>query len=257
MSTGRLVGRTAIVTGAGRGIGRGIALGYAKEGARVALVSRNQTELEEVANEIRNAGGDALVTPADVRDSDAVNRVVDTVVSTWGTVDALVNSAGIPMVSPTTELSDERWQQALDININGTFFFCRAVGAVMLQQGRSGTIINIGSLHSFQGIPMRAAYAASKGAVLQLTRSLATEWAPHGIRVNCISPGWIRTPLQDELVKQGKLDRAPIIARTPIKRVGEVSDIVGPAIFLASDESAFIVGEQLIVDGGWGVYGFF
>jgi NAD(P)-dependent dehydrogenase (short-subunit alcohol dehydrogenase family) len=103
---------------------------------------------------------------------------------------------------------------------------------------------------------MRAAYAASKGAVLQLTRSLATEWAPHGIRVNCISPGWIRTPLQDQLVKQGKLDRAPIIARTPIKRVGEVSDIVGPAIFLASDESAFIIGEQLIVDGGWGVYGF-
>ncbi|MFZ9858655.1 MAG: SDR family NAD(P)-dependent oxidoreductase [Roseiflexaceae bacterium] len=256
MSTGRLVGRTAIVTGAGRGIGRGIALGYANEGARVALVSRNQAELEEVANEIHQHGGEALVTPADVRDSAAVDAVVAKVVNNWGTVDALVNSAGIPMVSPTSELSDERWQLALDINLNGTFYFCRAVGAVMLQQGRAGTIVNIGSLHSFQGIPMRAAYAASKGAVLQLTRSLATEWAPSGIRVNCISPGWIRTPLQDELVKQGKLDRAPIIARTPIKRVGEVSDIVGPAIFLASDESAFIVGEQLIVDGGWGVYGF-
>lgn len=255
MSSGRLVGRTAIITGAGRGIGRGIALGYAKEGARVALVSRNQAELEEVAAEIRQHGGEALVTPADVRDSTAVDAVVAQVVATWGTVDALVNSAGIPMVSPTTELSNDRWQQALDINLNGTFFFCRAVGAVMLQHGR-GTIVNIGSLHSFLGIPMRAAYAASKGAVLQLTRSLATEWAPHGIRVNCISPGWIRTPLQDELVKQGKLDRAPIIARTPIKRVGEVSDIVGPAVFLASDESAFIVGEQLIVDGGWGVYGF-
>jgi gluconate 5-dehydrogenase/2-deoxy-D-gluconate 3-dehydrogenase len=256
MSLGRLAGRTAIITGAGRGIGRGIALGYAKEGARVALVSRNQGELDEVAHEIRQQGGEALVTPADVRDSAAVDAVVAQVVATWGTVDALVNSAGIPMVSPTSELSDERWQQALDINLNGTFFFCRAVGTVMLQQGRPGTIINIGSLHSFQGIPMRAAYAASKGAVLQLTRSLATEWAPHGIRVNCISPGWIRTPLQDQLVKQGKLDRAPIIARTPIKRVGEVSDIVGPAIFLASDESAFIIGEQLIVDGGWGVYGF-
>jgi NAD(P)-dependent dehydrogenase (short-subunit alcohol dehydrogenase family) len=255
MSMRRLAGRTAIITGAGRGIGRGIALAYAAEGARVALVSRNSDELNELATEIAQAGGEAIVTPCDVRDSAAVNAVVAEVVAHWGTVDALVNSAGIPMVSPTTELSDESWQRALDINVNGTFFFCRAAGAVMVANG-FGTIVNIGSLHSFQGIPMRAAYAASKGAVLQFTRSLATEWAPHGVRVNCISPGWIRTPLQDSLVAQGKLDRAPIIARTPIRRVGEVSDIAGPAVFLASTESAFIIGEQLVVDGGWGIYGF-
>ncbi len=255
MSMQRLQGRTAIITGAGRGIGHGIALAYAQAGARVALVSRNRDELQILADQIHAEGGQALVAPCDVRDSAAVNDVVAQVVAHWGTVDALVNSAGIPMVSPTTELSDERWQQALDINVNGTFFFCRAAGAVMVEKG-FGTIVNIGSLHSFQGIPMRAAYAASKGAVLQLTRSLATEWAPHGVRVNCISPGWIRTPLQDSLVAQGKLDRAPIIARTPLRRVGEVSDIAGPAVFLASDESAFIVGEQLVVDGGWGIYGF-
>jgi gluconate 5-dehydrogenase/2-deoxy-D-gluconate 3-dehydrogenase len=255
MQQRRLEGRTAIVTGAGRGIGQGIALAYAREGARVALVSRSADELTQVAAQIHAAGGSALVCPADVRDSAAVNAVVSAVVDHWGTVDALVNSAGIPMVSPTTELSDERWQQAIDINLNGTFYFCRAVGAVMLQH-QYGTIVNIGSLHSFQGIPMRAAYAASKGAVLQLTRSLATEWAPHGIRVNCISPGWIRTPLQDSLVAQGKLDRAPIIARTPARRVGEVVDIAGPAVFLASDEASFIVGEQLVIDGGWGIYGF-
>jgi NAD(P)-dependent dehydrogenase (short-subunit alcohol dehydrogenase family) len=252
----RLAGRIAIVTGAGRGIGRGIALGYAREGAKVALVSRSAEELQALAAEISANGGEALVAPADVRDSAAVNAVVEQVVAQWGGVDALVNAAGIPMAVPTTELSDEKWQMTLDININGTFFFCRAVAPHMIANGH-GTIINIGSLHSFQGIPMRAAYAASKGGVLQLTRSLATEWAPHGVRVNCISPGWIRTPLQDEMVRQGRLDRTPIVARTPIRRIGEVSDIVGPAIFLASDESAFIVGEQLIVDGGWGIYGFY
>ncbi len=252
----RLAGRIAIVTGAGRGIGHGIALGYAREGAKVALVSRNPAELQALAQAIRANGGEALVAPADVRDSAAVNAVVEQVVAQWGGVDALVNAAGIPMAVPTTELTDDKWQMTLDININGTFFFCRAVAPHMIAKGR-GTIINIGSLHSFQGIPMRAAYAASKGGVLQLTRSLATEWAPHGVRVNCISPGWIRTPLQDEMVRQGRIDRTPIIARTPIRRIGEVSDIVGPAIFLASDESAFIVGEQLIVDGGWGIYGFY
>jgi len=251
----RLSGRTAIITGAGRGIGRAIAHAYAHEGARVALVSRTRDELEQLATEIRSTGGEAQCYTCDVRDSAAVNSVVDAVVAQWGTIDALVNAAGIPMVSPTVELSDERWQQALDINLNGTFFFCRAVGAVMLKH-QFGTIVNIGSLHSFQGIPMRAAYAASKGAVLQLTRSLATEWAPHGVRVNCISPGWIRTPLQDSLVAQGKLDRAPIIARTPARRIGEVADIAGPAVFLASDEASFIIGEQLVIDGGWGVYGF-
>ena len=138
----RLIGRTAIVTGAGRGIGRAIARAYAAEGARVALVSRTHDELEQLATEIRAAGGDALCFTCDVRDSAAVNTVVDAVVAQWGTIDALVNAAGIPMVSPTVELSDERWQQALDINLNGTFYFCRAVGAVMLQH-QFGTIVNI------------------------------------------------------------------------------------------------------------------
>jgi NAD(P)-dependent dehydrogenase (short-subunit alcohol dehydrogenase family) len=251
----RLAGRVALVTGAGRGIGRGIALGYASEGADLVLVSRTAAELEEVAAEARQHGVAAIISAGDVRAATAAQAAVDAAVAQWGRVDVLVNAAGIPMVSPTAELPLERWQQAIDINLTGTFLFCQAAGRVMIAQER-GAIINIGSIHSFQGIPMRAAYAASKGGVLQFTRSLAVEWAPLGVRVNMIAPGWIRTPLQDELVAQGKLDRTPIIARTPARRIGEVSDVVGPAVFLASDEAAFIVGEMLVVDGGWGVYGF-
>ncbi|MFO7170270.1 MAG: glucose 1-dehydrogenase [Chloroflexota bacterium] len=251
----RLAGRVALITGAGRGIGRGIALGYAREGANLVLVSRTASELEEVAAEARAAGVEALVAAADVRDEAAVQGAVQAAREQFGRIDVLVNAAGIPMVSPTAELPLESWRRAIDVNLTGTFLFCQAAGRIMIEQGR-GAIINIGSIHSFQGIPQRAAYAASKGGVLQFTRSLAVEWAPLGVRVNMIAPGWIRTPLQDDLVAQGKLDRAPIIARTPARRMGEVSDIVGPAIFLASDEAAFIVGEMLVVDGGWGVYGF-
>jgi NAD(P)-dependent dehydrogenase (short-subunit alcohol dehydrogenase family) len=251
----RLAGRVALVTGAGRGIGRGIALGFAREGADLVLVSRTTEELEAAASDARAAGVEALVAAADVRDETAVQAVVSAAVQQFGRIDVLVNAAGIPMVAPTTELPLDHWQRALDINLTGTFLFCQAAGRVMITQGR-GSIINIGSIHSFQGIPMRAAYAASKGGVLQFTRSLAVEWAPLGVRVNMIAPGWIRTPLQDDLVAQGKLDRTPLIARTPARRIGEVSDLIGPAVFLASDESSFVVGEMLVVDGGWGVYGF-
>ncbi|MEN9933729.1 MAG: hypothetical protein RLZZ387_308 [Chloroflexota bacterium] len=251
----RLAGRVALITGAGRGIGRGIALGYAREGADLVLVSRTEQELAQVAAEARAAGVEAIVATADVRDETAVHAAVHTAVEQFGRIDVLVNAAGIPMVSPTTELPLESWRRAIDINLTGTFLFSQTAGKVMIAQER-GSIINIGSIHSFQGIPMRAAYAASKGGVLQFTRSLAVEWAPLGVRVNMIAPGWIRTPLQDELVAAGKLDRTPIIARTPARRIGEVSDLVGPAVFLASDESAFVIGEMLVVDGGWGVYGF-
>jgi gluconate 5-dehydrogenase/2-deoxy-D-gluconate 3-dehydrogenase len=244
-----------LITGAGRGIGRGIALGYAREGADLVLVSRTESDLVEVAAEAREAGVEALIATADVCDDAAVRSAVGAAVQEFGRIDVLVNAAGIPMVAPTVELPLESWRRAIDVNLTGTFLCCQAAGRIMIEQGR-GSIINIGSIHSFQGIPQRAAYAASKGGVLQFTRSLAVEWAPLGVRVNIIAPGWIRTPLQDDLVAQGKLDRTPIIARTPARRIGEVSDIVGPAIFLASDEAAFVVGEMLVVDGGWGAYGF-
>jgi NAD(P)-dependent dehydrogenase (short-subunit alcohol dehydrogenase family) len=251
----RLLERVAVVTGAGRGIGRGIALGYAREGADLVLVSRNANELAEVASEVEALGRRALVVSGDVSLPETASSAVAQTMDYFGRLDILVNGAGIPMVAPSTELPFEDWRKALAINLDGSFLFAQAAGVQMVAQG-SGVIINIGSLTSYQGFPMRAAYAASKGGVIQLTKVLAVEWAPHGVRVNAIAPGWIRTPLQDSLVEAGKLDRGPIISRTPARRVGEIADIVGPAIFLASDESAFVIGETLVVDGGWIAYGF-
>jgi NAD(P)-dependent dehydrogenase (short-subunit alcohol dehydrogenase family) len=239
-----------MITGASRGIGKAIALGYAREGADLLLVSRSTAELEAVAEEARALGRRATVAAADVRDAAAVAAAVAAGVEALGTLDVLVAAAGIPMATPSEELPLERWDEAIGINLTGSFICCQAAGRVMLGQGR-GSIITIGSLTSYVGFPMRTAYAASKAGLLGLTRCLAVEWAGRGVRVNCLAPGWIRTELQDALVAQGKLRREPIVARTPAGRVGEVSDMVGPAVFLASDESAFVTGTTLTADGGW------
>jgi gluconate 5-dehydrogenase len=246
----RLEGRTAMITGASRGIGRAIALGYAREGADVLLVSRGTAELESLADEVRALGRRAAVASADVREYAAVEAAVQHGIATLGTLDVLVCSAGIPMAQPSEDLPLADWDRAVGINLTGTFISCQLVGREMLRQGR-GSIITIGSITSYVGFPNRTAYAATKAGVLGITRCLAVEWAGRGVRVNCLAPGWIRTELQDTLVAQGKLRREPIVARTPAGRVGEVADMVGPAVFLASDESAFVNGATLTADGGW------
>ncbi len=246
----RLQDKVAFVTGAGRGIGRAIAEGFAREGAHLVLLSRTASELEAVATVIQACERQVLIYLADVRDTTAVQAIVVAAQTTFERLDILLNAAGIPMVAPTLERSYDEWDTTIGINLTGSFLCCQAVGRVMLAQ-QQGSIITIGSLTFCVGFPMHAAYVAAKAGIIGLTRALAVEWAAHSMRVNALVSGWIGTELQDKLVAQGKLQREPIVNRIPLQRIGQVHDLPGPAIFLASDESAFVMGETLTVDGGW------
>lgn len=248
----RLKGQVAIVTGSGRGIGAAIAEGYAREGAFVVLVSRTNAQLEAQAESIQAlTGTKPLAVAIDVSKQDDVEHLVETVIGVYGKIDILVNCAGIAMVSPAESLSLEDWHACMKINLDGTFLCCQKVGQKMIKQGSGGKIITITSIVAHAAIPERAAYAASKGGVMQLTQNLAVEWARYGIQVNAISPGFIRTQLVQELIDKGVHKPEKMIARIPAGRLGEVDDLVGPAIFLASKEADYITGVILKVDGGW------
>ncbi len=248
----RLQGRVAVVTGSGRGIGAAIARGYAREGATVALVSRTKAQLEEQAERIQAmTTTKPLTVQADVGEAGDVEHLVETVIDAYGKIDILANCAGITMVSPSEALTLENWHKCLKINLDGTFLCCQKVGQQMIKRGAGGKIINITSIVAHAAIPQRAAYAASKGGVMQLTQNLAVEWARYNIQVNAISPGFIRTEIVQGLIDKGVHQPEKMIARIPAGRLGEVDDMVGPAVFLASAESNYVTGVILKVDGGW------
>lgn len=252
---GKLDGRIAIITGSNRGIGRAIAGGFAAEGATVVVNGRDPGRTEQAAREIADAGGKAVAILGDVRDRRAAQRLVDEAVGRFGTVDILVNNAGIGMVAPSEALTEEQWRLVQATNVDGAFFCSQAAGRVMLER-RHGVILNIESLLSFTAFPSRLAYAAAKGGLRHMTMTLGIEWAGRGVRVVGMAPGMIRTELQDQLVQQGKLDRDRVIERTPMGRMGEVGDLIGPAVFLVSDDSAFVTAQTLVVDGGFLAYGY-
>jgi NAD(P)-dependent dehydrogenase (short-subunit alcohol dehydrogenase family) len=244
-----LADRVAVVTGGSRGLGRGIALALAAGGAHVVPVARTQADVEAVADEVRALGRRALPVTADVTQEASVQALVQRVVDEWGRIDLLVNSAGIVSLKPTVEFPVEEWQRILDVNLRGTFICCKEVGKVMLAQG-GGKIINMSSVRGYQGRANDPAYPASKGAVNLLTKSLAIEWAKQGINVNAIAPTFIRTDLNAFL-----LDDPPtrdwVLSRIPMGRVGQIWDLFGLAVFLASPASDFITGQTIYLDGGW------
>jgi gluconate 5-dehydrogenase len=237
------------VTGGSRGLGRGLVLALAAAGAHVVPISRTPAAVETVVKEVRALGQKSLSVPTDVTDEAQVQAMVRRVVDELGRIDILINSAGIVILKPTTEFPLEEWERVVRVNLEGTFICCKEVGKVMLQQG-GGKIINMSSVRGLQGRANDPAYPATKGAVNLLTKSLAIEWAQKGITVNAIAPTFIRTDLNAFM-----LDDPPtrdwVLSRIPMGRVGQIWDLFGATVFLASPASDFITGQILYVDGGW------
>ena len=244
-----LTGRTAVVIGATSGLGKAIALGLADAGADVVPTGRRANLAAEVAHEIEARGRRSLVIAADVSDTSSIQELADTVVERFGKVDILVNAAGRTIRRPTLDVSDDEWDGIMDTNLTGMLRGCRAFGRHMIER-RYGRIINVGSLTSVVALYEVAAYGASKAGVAALTKSLAIEWAPHGVCVNAIAPGVFRTELNQKLLDGTDRGRE-LLARTPMKRWGKVEELAGAAVFLASEAASFVTGAVLPVDGGF------
>lgn len=243
-----LEGRTAFVTGASRGIGRGIALALAKAGAAVACAARALDDVRSAAAEIEAAGGRACALRLDVTRGAEITAAVKDAEAALGSVDILVNNAGITLDKPTLEVGDDEWERVLSTNLTSMFRCCRAVGPGMIARGR-GKIINVGSMYGRLGVSHYAAYCASKAAVDGLTRSLAAEWARHGIQVNCLAPGYMNTDIPRAAMADPKT-RERFLSKIPARRLGEPEEAAALAVYLASPASDFMTGQTVYLDGG-------
>ena len=244
-----LTGKSALVTGASRGIGRAIALGLAQAGADVALSARDESALQEVRAEVEALGRKAAVLPADVTDAEACVRLADDAVAALGAVDVLVNNAGgSSYMGPFTELRFRGWEKTMRLNVDSIVHLSQPIGRHMLERG-SGSVINVASVAGLGATPSLAAYGASKAAVISLTKTLALEWGPGGVRVNALCPGWTKTDLNSDLWGDADL-AAAMVANQGLKRWATVEEMVGPTVFLASDASSYVTGHSLVVDGG-------
>ena len=248
LSSFDLSGKTGFVTGGSRGLGRDFALTLACAGADVAVSSRKLDSLAEVLREIEATGHKAIGVELDVTDEVSIRSAVESVESRLGRIDILVNNAGCNVRKPATEITWKEWNTVLDTNLRGGFFVAQAVARGMIAR-RSGRIINIGSVTSVAGYAGMGPYGASRGGVRQLTMSLAADWGPHGVTVNCLAPGWFKTA-QNAVMYEDSTWVTELCARIPLRRPGKISDLDGPLVFLASDASAYVTGQLLLVDGG-------
>lgn len=251
----RLDNQKVIVTGAGRGIGRALAIGLAEAGADVALLSRTKEDLEQTASVIRELGREALVIPTDVTSRDDIQQSIQTIMEEWGTIDVLINNAGMNIRSKALDVTDEEWQKIMDTNLKSTFMMSQEVGRIMKEKEIRGKIISISSVGGHVALRTGVVYAATKAAMIQMTKVLALEWGPYQINVNAIGPWYFKTPLTEKLLADPDYLQ-DILDVTPLNRVGELQELVGPAVFLASEAGNYVTGQTLFVDGGMTIKGF-
>ncbi len=249
-SSFRLEGRRALVTGGSRGIGRAIALALAAAGADVALTSRKGDDAEPLAREIRASGRRSLALLLDVRNGPSIRVCFERLDREWGGLDVLVNNAGTNIPQDLMQVDEASWDTVVDSDLKGLVFVTQAAAARMIAAKRGGRVINVASVYGVVGRRERVAYSAAKGGVVNLTRSLALELAPHGITVNAVGPSAIETDLTRERFRADPAYRAEEIARTPLGRLGTPEDVAGAVVFLACDAASFITGQTLLVDGG-------
>jgi len=245
-----LKGKSGIVTGAGSGIGKGIATGLVQAGAELVIAGRNLEKLEAAAEEMRQFGGPVISAQADISKMEDIKGLVDRAVKEFEKIDFLFNNAGIIRRNPCEDFLEKDWDDVIDINLKGPFFLAQAVARVMISQERKGKIINTSSLIAVQGGKRVPAYAASKGGLAQVTKSMANDWAKYDILVNAIGPGWVNTELTEPL-RQDKERFTEITGRIPLGRWADPEDLAGAAVFLASNASNYITGQTIFIDGGW------
>ncbi len=243
-----LAGKIALVTGASRGLGRGFALTLARAGADVAITSRTLASLDETKRVIESLGRRCLPVVLDVRAEAGIQAAVSAVLTHFGGIDILVNNAGCNIRKPALEVTWDDWNTVLDTNLRGPFFIAQAVARRMVERG-SGRIINIGSVTSVAGYAGLGPYGASRGGIRQLTMSLAADWGPLGVTVNCLAPGWFKTSQNAVMYEDADWVRY-LSDKIPLRRPGAIEDLDGALVFLASDASRYITGQILLVDGG-------
>lgn len=245
-----LEGKTAIVTGAGKGIGKAIALAVAEVGANLMLVARTEEDLKAVQQEINNGRTDYAV--ADITSREQIQQAVEKTVERFGKLDVLVNNAGMNIRSSLMEATDGEWQKIMDTNAHSVFMFSQEAAK---QMENGGSVINISSVGGERALKTGVVYAASKAAIIQMTKVMAMEWGTKNIRVNAIGPWYFKTPLTEKILADEEYLNS-ILAVTPMKRVGELPEVASPVVFLASDAASYITGQTLFVDGGMSIHGF-